>query len=99
MSYSILQYTPSERLWKLLHDQNDDYIYEILSKHLRMTLDELKVSYKVSCSYSRQRIFILGSYENIFQLFQYSQQLGVKFESITEDCLRVDMNEFINKFK
>lgn len=99
MSSSILQYSPSNRLRMLLQDQNEDYVYEIISKHLRLAIEDTKAVYDIDCSYSRQRIFIKGSYEDIFQLFQYSQQLGVKFESITEDCLRVDMNEFINKFK
>lgn len=98
-NFNFLQSSVSLRLTKLIEDKNPDYIYLILQKHLGETLDSLKNKYKVELNVIRQRIFISGSAEDIYELVNYCMGYGLSFESITMKEVRVDFNQFLNKLK
>ena len=88
-----------DRFRLIISDRNVDYIYELLSKHLRDSVEVLKTKYNIELNVVRQRIFISGSDSDIYELFQYLSQYAVQFESITGDCLRIDLTQFINKIR
>lgn len=98
MQFNILNYNIPDRINKILTDKDIDDIYLIIGKHLRESVESLKKRYEITTNYRRRRIFINGSYEDIAEFFYYASGLGTRFESITEDCLRIDISEFVTKF-
>lgn len=99
MLYDFINSLPSTRVRLFLDDKNINYLYLLIGKHLKLTDSEVKNKYTITANFVRQRIFIKGSYEDIFNLFIYLQQFGIQFESITQDELRVDVNNLLLKLK
>jgi len=96
---NFLQSSVSLRLTKLIEDKNPDYIYLILQKHFGNPIESLKDRYKVELNVIRQRIFISGSSEDIYELVNYCMGYDMSFESITMKEVRIDFNQFLNKLK
>lgn len=95
----FLDHSIPDRYRLVMSDKNVEYIYELLSKHLMKTVTELKDIYTIELNTVRQRIFINGSEEDLFELLQYLLQFGLPFESITSNCLRVDITQFLYKIR
>jgi len=78
-------------------DKDPIHVYEVLSKNLGESIDDLKNKYNVQMDVIRSQIFISGNYGDIYELFIYMYSRGVEFESIQHDSLRVDLIKFFNK--
>lgn len=96
---NFLMYSPSDRFQMLVKDSNPDYIHQLLVKYHCRTMEESKSKYDIELNSRRQRIFISGSFENIFHLHNLLLRYKVKCESVQADQLRIDYSQFLFKLK
>lgn len=99
MYTNFLDNSVPDRINLIFRDKNPDYIYQLISKHLHKSIDELKNMYKIELNIVRQRFIISGSHKDIYELFSYLNTFGMGYESVTADNLRIDLNQFFNKLK
>lgn len=90
---------PSYKITQILSDPNPDYIYGFLSYKIGIPYEELKSKYEISIHKVRQRIYIKSDYEPLAQLFQLLNRFGLKYESVQQTELRIDINVFFNFIK
>lgn len=89
--------TVPNRIYIIINDKDVNHIYDLLSNHLKLSVEELKKKYNITLHVVRRRIEITGGQVEIYELFQYLYSRNVKFESINAKVLRIDLYEFINK--
>jgi fructose-bisphosphate aldolase class 1 len=95
MSREFLDNLIEDRIKIIKKDKDPNHIYELLQKHLKHSIDELKKDYRVTLNIIQRRIFISGTSEKISNLFEYLDGKDVKFESTETDKLRVDLEHFL----
>jgi len=86
-----------DRIRIISHDPNPNYVYALLNKHLRKSINELQQIYQVNIHTIRREITIGGSYSDIAELFSYLCNYGLKFVSISQSKLVIDLDHFITK--
>lgn len=96
MESNFLDYNTPDRLRLLQQNADPEYVYLLIQKYLRKPIEECRSKYKVSLHKVRQRVFVEASYEDLYNLFIAWEKTGLKYESITSDCLRIDFNHFIH---
>lgn len=86
-----------DRIRIIRYDKNPLHVYEVLSKNLGESIENLLNKYSVELNIIKSQITIRGDYDDIYSLFQYMYSRGLEFESIQPKALRVDLAKFFNK--
>jgi hypothetical protein len=78
-------------------DKDPIHIYELLQTHFNNSIEDLKAEYEIKLDIIKSRVFIKGSEEKIYEVFEYFLSRGMKFESIETNQLRINLDHFFNK--
>lgn len=97
MDINYLDLFIPDRIRVIKEDKNNVHIYELLAKHYSTTVDDLKTRYDISIQVIRCEITIRGNLKNIAELFEYLSGFDIKFISITQTCLVIQIDDFIRK--
>lgn len=80
-----------------MEDPNPHYIHQLISKHLYIPIAISKKYYDIKISKLTFDLTISGSYENIYKLYEHIEPFNVKFRSITQTSLILEIGDFIRK--
>lgn len=87
----------TDRVRIIKEDKDPIHIYELLSKNFGESISSLKEKYKVTLDIVKSRVFIEGTSEVIYELFNFLTSRGVEMESVDMNKLRIDLDQFIKK--
>lgn len=93
MAFTDLFLEDRVRLMNSSHDVT--LVYDILSKHLNKSGDEVRSLYKLTGDFVRNTLTINGDIEPIFELHTHVMRFGLKPESARPRELRYDLYSFI----
>lgn len=99
MLIRFTDYSVADKMRIMLEKPDINNIYQLLSKSTRSPEDNLRKLFTIEFNPVRQRIFIRGVESDLCKLLLHLSKLGVKFESVTSECLRIDLGMFLSKVK
>lgn len=84
---------------RVINEKHDtDLLYDLFEKHFHKPVNELKSEFTLRGDFIKNRLFITSDdTEVICKIFTYLSRMGIKFESIGNFELRLDIYHFINK--
>lgn len=86
-----------DRVKIIKEDKDSIHIYELLSKNFGESIESLKTKYSVTLDIVKSRVFIEGSSEAIYELFNFMNSRGLELESVDMNKLRIDLDQFVKK--
>lgn len=86
-----------DRVRIIKEDKDSIHIYELLSKNFGESIESLKTKYSVTLDIVKSRVFIEGSSEAIYELFNFMNSRGLELESVDMNKLRIDLDQFVKK--
>lgn len=86
-----------DRVRIIKEDKDSIHIYELLSKNFGESIESLKTKYSVTLDIVKSRVFIDGSSEAIYELFNFMNSRGLELESVDMNKLRIDLDQFVKK--
>lgn len=89
--------TIADRIRIIMQDSNPVHVSEILSKHYGESVELINKRYLIKVDTFRNSIDIEGNMSNICELVNYLSSYDLKFESVTETSVRINLYSFFRK--
>lgn len=95
----FLDQSPSDKFRTLIDTKDEEYLFVLLSKYSKKSVEELKGELSITMNVVKQRVSIKGSYESIYDIFTVLQNNAVQIFSITSNVLVIDLSQLMTKLR
>lgn len=99
MLIKFTDYSVADKMRIMLEGHDVNNIYQLIAKSTRSPEESIHKLFDIQFHHIRQRIFIRGNESDLCRLLLHLSNLGVEFESVTSECLRIDLGMFLSKVK